>query len=174
MAVRANGYGDLVTATREAEVHILDRIDGVDVFTPLPLYLDGTPFSKQAGDMSVGMLQLCNSPTSYWLRNTWGGVRITVAGAVVNKTLGNQILANASPDNFSGVVAQMVAAKLNVTNSGGLAVIDDADTWLADQGLVDANGNLDWDKAFGSTAQQDQATAYAAALAEFNGMAPCR
>lgn len=57
-------------------------------------------------------------------------------GVSIDETLGHEIMAKAHWANFSKMVAQLITAKLNVNNATGLAVIDDAEAWLATQGLV--------------------------------------
>jgi len=57
MAVRANGYGDLVASTQADELHVIDRTTGVDRGMILPLYWNGSIFDANTGDMSTGKLR---------------------------------------------------------------------------------------------------------------------
>jgi hypothetical protein len=174
MAVRANGYGELALSTQNDDLHIVSKADGNNVINPLLLYLDGAPFDQVGGDMTVGMMQLCNSPKTWWETNPWGGLRVTVLGVPVDETFGHEIMTKAHWANFSKMVAQLVTAKLNVNNATGLAVIDDAEAWLATQGLVKADGSLDWNKPFESRQQQDAAYRYFVSLRQFNESSPCQ
>jgi hypothetical protein len=173
LSARANGYGDLVAATQADEVHIVDRETGADIIQSLPLYWNGVLFDAINGDMSTGGMALCNSPKHWWETNSWDGLRVTVVGVPVDEALGKEIMVNAHWANFSKMVAQLVAAKLNVNNSSGLAVIEEAETWLAQQGLVQADGTLDWNKPFDSKEQQDAAFKYFVSLRQFNESSPC-
>ena len=174
LSVRANGFGDLVAATQADEVHIVNKSTGADVIQSLPLYWNGSPFDAINGDMSTGGMALCNSPKTYWETNPWDGLRVTVLDVPVDETFGHEIMAKAHWANFSKMVAQLVTAKLNVNNATGLAVIDDAEAWLATQGLVKDDGTLEWNKAFESKAQQDAAFMRFVSLRRFNESNPCQ
>ncbi len=174
LSVRANGYGDLVAATQADEVHIVDKETGADIIQSLPLYWNGSPFDMINGDMSTGGMLLCNSPKHWWETNSWDGLRVTVVGVPVDETLGKEIMVKAHWANFSKMVAQLVTAKLNVNNATGLAEIDDAEAWLAQQGLVQADGTLDWDKPFDSREQQNAAFRFFVSLRKFNESNTCQ
>jgi hypothetical protein len=174
MAVRANGYGDIVVFTQQDQLHVIDRTTGADLIRTLPLYWNGSVFDAINGDMSTGAMALCNSPKIFWETNSWGGLRVTVLGVPIDETFGQEIMVKAHWANFSKMVAQLVTAKLNVNNATGLAVIDDAEAWLATQGLVKADGTLYWNKPFESKAQQDAAWMYFVSLRQFNESNPCQ
>lgn len=173
LSVRANGFGDLVAATQADELHVIDRSTGADLIKSLPLYWNGSPFDAINGDMSTGGMMLCNIPKTWWENNPWDGLRVTVLGVPIDETLGHEIMAKAHWANFSKMVAQLVTAKLNVNNATGVALIDDAEAWLATQGLVQADGTLDWDKSFESKQQQTTAFMYFVKLRQFNESNPC-
>jgi hypothetical protein len=172
--MRANGYGDLVAATQADEVHIVNKETGADIIQSLPLYWNGSPFDMINGDKSTGGMLLCNSPKYWWETNSWDGLRVTVVGVPVDETLGREIMVKAHWANFSKMVAQLVTAKLNVNNATGLAEIDNAEAWLAQQGLVQADGTLDWDKSFASREQQDAAFRFFVSLRKFNESNTCQ
>jgi hypothetical protein len=131
-------------------------------------------FDATFGDMSIGPFMLCNTPMKYWRDQPWDGIRVTVLGARVYELLGKKIMVNAHKWNFSLLFAEIIAAKLNVNNSTGIAAIDEAETWMADQGLLNPNGTLNWSKSFTSAAQKAQANAYVLALQTFNVSNPCK
>lgn len=174
LSMRANGYGDLVAATQADEIHIVNKETGADIIQSLPLYWNGSPFDMINGDMSTGGMLLCNSPKYWWETNSWDGLRVTVVGVPVDETLGREIMVKAHWANFSKMVAQLVTAKLNVNNATGLAEIDNAEAWLAQQGLVQADGTLDWDKSFASREQQDAAFRFFVSLRKFNESNTCQ
>ena len=175
LAVRANGYGDLPASTESDEVHVLNKTTGLDVFPSLGLFLNDAPFDSKFGDMSIGPFSLCNTPMSFWRDHpSWEGVRVTVLGVPVNETLGKRIMVNAHRWNFSLLFSELIAAKLNVNNSTGIAVIDEAETWMAGQGLITPTGTLAWRKSFDSAEQKAQANEFIFQLQTFNVSHPCR
>lgn len=168
LALRANGYGDLVATTAGDEIHILGKSNGGDAITPLPLMLGGAPFDSKAGDMSNGPLVLCTRTIGYWKNHDWGR-SISVLGVWVDEVEGSNVLWNASGKNFSMLFAQLIAAKLNVNNATGLTVIDDAEAWLiAQPNIINPDGTINWFKTFDSNQQRQQAEAHKDALEAFN------
>jgi hypothetical protein len=174
LAIRANGYGDLTASTESDEVHVLNKTTGLDVFPALDLFLNNTPFDSKFGDMSIGPFTLCTSPMAFWRDHPWEGVRVKVLGVPVNELYGMRIMVNARPSNFSLLFAELIAAKLNTNNSTGIAVIDDTETWMAAQGLINPNGTLNWRKPFDSAGQKAQANEFIFQLQTFNVSNPCR
>jgi hypothetical protein len=174
MAVRANGYGDLLALTRADELHVIDKLTGEDVSTTITLYWNDEVYDMTNGDMSIGVFALCTNPKIWWETNPWDGAQVTVVGTPVDEALGKQIMVKAHWANFSKMIAQLVTAKLNVNNATGIEVIDSAEAWLATQGVVQADGTLDWDKAFESREQQDAAFRFFVSLQKFNTSSPCQ
>jgi len=173
MAIRANGYGDIAASSFDDLIHIHGTTTGNDAAEPFVMYLNGSPFDATGGDMSNGPLELCTRGYKYWSTNSWNGRAVTVVGVLVDETLGDEIYQNLNPANFSLLVAQLVAAKLNVNNSTGIGIIDDAEAWMADQGLVNPDGSLNYSKPFDSQQQLSTAIFHTRQLNGFNKTYRC-
>ncbi len=174
MAIRANGFGDIAASSFDDLIHIHGKDTGNDVGEAFEMYLNGSPFDSTGGDMSNGPRELCTRGYKYWSTSTWNGRAVTVVGVLVDEELGGEIFQNLNPANFSLLVGQMVAAKLNVNNSTGIAIIDDAEAWMADQGLVNPDGTLNYSKAFDSQEQLSTAIYHTRQLNGFNKTYRCR
>ncbi len=173
IAVRANGYGDIVATTGGNQVRVLDKETGQDAIDPLPLFLEGEPFVVAGGDMTSGPLALCTRTIGYWKNHDWDR-SITILGVPVSQTEGQMVLRNATSKDFSMLFAQLIAAKLNVNNATGLPVIDDAEAWLATQtGLIHPDGSINWFKGFEYKKTKVIAGHYKDALDEFNNAYHC-
>ncbi len=168
LAIRANGIGDLVASTHEDRIHILDKSNG-NIVTTFDMYLDGSPYDHQYGDMSVGPLILFTYTTGYWKSHSWCNELALICGVPVDETQGKYILYYAHSKNFSMLFAQLIAAKLNTNNSSGIPIIEDAELWLCSQtGIINNDGKLNWNKCFDSETQKRTATNYSTALDDFN------
>jgi hypothetical protein len=174
MAIRANGYGDIAASSFDDLIHLHGKDTGNDVADPFPMYLNGAPFDATGGDMSNGALALCLRTLKYWATNSWNGQVVTIVGVDVDQTLGYEIFGNISSDNFSRLISQLVVAKLNVNNSTGVDPIDEIESWLADQGLVNPDGSLNYSKPFVSRGQRVTANQYFNLLVLFNNKYKCR
>jgi hypothetical protein len=170
LAFRVNGYADLVGSTHEDEIFVISKLDASTI-NKFMMYKDGNPYNYEYGDMTVGPLQLCTKTIGYWKNHSWNNMVITICGIPIDEQLGKEILENAKGKNFSMFFAQLIAAKLNTNNATGIQVIDQAEAWLCQQGVVQ-NQTLDWDK---NIPKNDKSTAsqYWEALDYFNNQYEC-
>jgi hypothetical protein len=174
LALRANGYGDLVGSENEHDqIVVISKANGTVVDT-YDMYVGEERYDYRFGDMTVGPLALATRTIGYYKNHSWGGATVTVCGVEIDETLGKRILGNARGNNFSMLFAQLIAAKLNTFNATGIPVIDEAEAWLCSQGVVirDSEGKpcLDWGKAFTSKQQKSAAGWYSGALDYFNNL----
>ena len=173
LAIRELGTGDLVGSYTKDEFIVFDR-STVGTVATLKMYLGGTPFDHQGGDMSVGpLMELCTRTIGYWKNHAWCGRTVTICGITVNEDLGKKILWGARGNNFSMFFAQLIAAKLNCGDCVGIPVIDDAAWWLCQQPDIVSGGTLNWSKSFDSKEQKSQASSYWEALDDFNNEYEC-
>jgi hypothetical protein len=107
--------------------------------------------------MSNGPLVFCTHRIKYWATNPWDGRTVTVVGVTVDEALGQEIWENAGGANFSLMTAVLISAKLDANNATGIPAIDNAESWMAEQDLVNPDGSLHWDKPFESLAQRVEA-----------------
>lgn len=169
LAIRANGWGDLVGSTHENEIFVVDKTSAstVDMFM---MYLGGSEYDYEYGDMTVGQLVLCTKTIGYWKNHSWDAATITICGVTLDETEGTEILWNARGNNFSMFFAQLIAAKLNTT---GIPTIGDAEDWLCEQPGIVTDGSLNWSKSFDSKPQKREAAAYWEDLDAFNNQYEC-
>lgn len=174
LALRANGFGDLVGSNRlDDEIVVLAKSDASMVET-FSMFEDGVPYDHTGGDLTTGPLALCTKTTRFWKAHPWDGAEPTICGISVEEREGKRILRYANRRNFSMLFAQLIAAKLNVNNSTGIAQIDDAEAWLCAQpGIVIPEGSLNWRKTFDSRQQKYEATGFWMDLARFNQRCAC-
>lgn len=176
MAVRANGYGDLVGCTSGDPpsqgpptypdyLYVISKADAHSE-GQFEFYKDGNPYNNMYGDMTVGPLTVCTRTIGYWKNHDWNGAVITICGETVDEELGDTILWNAKGKDFSMFFAQLIAAKLNTDNTTGIAVIDEAEAWLCSQ-------SVDWNSEFASKSQKRIAAGYWEALDDFNNEFEC-
>lgn len=176
LAIRANGFGDLVGSTHEDKIFIVDKTDGStrDILT---MTLDGvTTYDYIYGDMTAGALSICTKTIGYWKNHDWNGAVVTICGQEINEPLGKEILGNAKSKNFSMFFAQLIAAKLNVNNATGVSLIDEAEAWLCSTFCEDDEcPNIEniYYSPFTSKDQKKEAEEYWKALDEFNNSNPC-
>lgn len=174
MAVRANGLGDLIGSNKNHDDMMLYSKTDASLIATLPMYLNGSPFDHEFGDMTVGQLGICTRTIGYWKNHPWNGQTVTICGEIVNEELGMQILWDARGKDFSMFFAQLVAAKLNTYDSSGVPVIDDAMAWLCMQpDIFNGDGELNWHKSFDSQEQKQEASAHWEALDYFNNQYHC-
>jgi len=174
MAIRANGIGDLVGSNKDNDEMIVYSKTDASLIAMLPMYLNGSQFDHQYGDMTVGQLGICTRTIGYWKNHPWNGQTVTICGVEVDEELGMQILWDARGKDFSMFFAQLTAAKLNTYDSSGVPVIDDALAWLCSQpDIFTKDGELNWHKSFDSTEQKQEASAYWEALDYFNNEYHC-
>jgi hypothetical protein len=131
LAVRANGFGDLVGSITSPtnSILVIDKETGA-VIADYPMFLNGKPHDYQYGDMSVGSLELCTKTIGYWKNHPWNGTGITICGVLVREEDGKDILWSARGNNFSMLFAQLIAAKLNTNNSTGIPEIEAAENYI--------------------------------------------
>ena len=135
LAIRANGYGDLVGSITDPDNSILliDKATAVTIES-FPMYLSGFPHSLyQYGDMSTGPLELCTSTIGYWKNHSWNDRGVTICGVLVEEAEGKAILWKARGNNYSQLFAQLIAAKLNTNNSTGILEIEEAENYICDK-----------------------------------------
>lgn len=177
LAIRANGYGDLVGSTHEDEIFVVDKTDASTIETFM-MYLSGSRYDYEYGDMTVGPLELCTRTIGYWKNHPWNDATITICDVPLDEELGKMILCDARGNNFSMFFAQLIAAKLNTNNSTGIPVIDDAEAWLCGQPDIvivnpDGSYSLNWNKSFDSKWQKREAAEYWEDLDYFNNEFEC-
>lgn len=136
LAVRANGYGDLVASSPTYNnIRVLGKSDCTSGII-YPAYLDGELFSLHNGDMTTGPLNICTKTIGYWKTHSWDGAVITICGIEVTEdgadgtVNGKDILWTARGNNHSMLFAQLIAAKLNTNNSSGINSIDQAENYI--------------------------------------------
>ena len=170
LAIRANGWGDLVGSTHQDEIFVVAKTDASTVATFM-MYLSGSPYDYEYGDMTVGPLVPCTRTIGYWKNHDWDGATVTICEETVDEELGKKILWGARGNNFSMFFAQLIAAKLNTNNATGIPEIDDAEAWLCEeQGLH----VTDWNSDFTSKPQKREAAGYWEDLDAFNNQYLCR
>ncbi|MFH0953629.1 MAG: hypothetical protein V1873_04800 [Verrucomicrobiota bacterium] len=190
LALRANGLGDLVGSITkgalENTIAVVDKATGLFVGI-YPMMKNGVAFDHTWGDMSVGPLarnpdSFCTYTIGYWKNHAWNGAVVSILDVYVDETLGKEILGNAKAKNMSMLFAQLIAAKLNVNNASGIAIIDGAEDFLAmlddatgDIVVYDAAGvpHLNWNRAFDSDTVKQMTGYWAGLLDEFNNIYHC-
>jgi hypothetical protein len=176
LAIRANGYGDLLGSVFGGEIYVMDKSNGLWGGT-LPIFQmkhNDKNFRYQYGDMSLGPFALCTRSIGYWKKHSWNDAVIAIGSIQIDESLGNEILRNARGKNFSMLFAQLIAAKLNINNSTGIPIIDDAEIWLCSQpDIINGDLSLNWDKDFDSKQQKREAAKFWEALGAFNDMYEC-
>jgi len=148
----------LVGSTRQDEVWIMNRFNGQVVGPPFMMYRDGIPYAYEWGDMTTGKSVLCTLTIDYWKDHSWEGETVTICDKVVDEALGQEIMWNSSADDFSMLIAQLTAAKLNCGACRFEWVLRYAETWLCSQpGIATPAGDLAWDMSFQSVRQKNVA-----------------
>lgn len=181
LAIRENGYGNLVGSVYGGKIYVIDKTNGSYGGT-LPTFqmkLDGTDFPYQYGDMTVGPLVLCTRTIGYWKNHSWEDATVTINGETIDELLGrsspkgekpgNGILWLARGNNFSMLYAQLIAAKLNCGDCVGITIIDEAEDFLLNEMVFLG----DFNQEFVSKTQKKEATKLAEALDAFNNQYPC-
>lgn len=179
MAIRARGLGDLVGSTHENRIFLVDKTNGLTLYTYI-MYLDGSPYQVyQYGDMTVGPLVLCTKTIGYWKNHSWDDATVTINGETitekkgrsepVDEKPGNGILWQARGNNFSMLYAQLIAAKLNCGDCVGITIIDEAEDFLLNEMVFLG----DFNQEFVSKTQKKEATKLAEALDAFNNQYAC-
>jgi len=176
LAIRANGYGDLLGSVFGGKIYVIDKSNGSYGGT-LPVFQmkhNEQNLDYKYGDMSLGPFALCTRSIGYWKKHSWNDAVITIGGIPIDEALGSEILQDARGKNFSMLFAQLIAAKLNMNNSTGIPIIDDAEIWLCSQpDIFNGDLSLNWNKDFDSKQQKREAAKYWEALDEFNDMYEC-
>jgi hypothetical protein len=140
LAIRANGYGDLVGSITYPtdSILVVDRNSAATIES-YPMYFDGSPYSVyQYGDMSIGPQELCTRTIGYWKNHPWDQRGVTICGVVVREQEGKEILWNARGNIYSQLFAQLIAAKLNTNNSTGIPEIEAAENY------IEAKWSFEW------------------------------
>lgn len=186
-AIRANGFGDLTGSSHDGHIHVQSLTSAADVGgSPYPMYLDGQPYAYSYGDMSNGPLGiLCTRTIGYYKNHDWNygspdfpaaaiicGIPITQYGtqtAPSGQDFLNGVGYAKKPNgtDFSMLIAQLIAAELNTSDSSGIPLIDEAENWLCSQGIVE-NDQIDFHKQFTDAHQAAMANYYASLLDKFN------
>jgi len=182
LAIRANGYGDLLGSVFGGEIYVIDKSDG-SYGESLPVFqmqLDNKIYDYKFGDMSLGPFALCTRGIGFWKNHSWDDTVVTICGLEIDETgsegriNGKNILRNARGNNFSMLFAQLIAAKLNMNNSTGIPEIDDAEVWLCSQpDIINNDLFLNWNKDFDSKEQKREAAEYWENLDAFNNRYDC-
>lgn len=132
MAIRDNGTGDLVGSTHDNRIFLVDKTNGLTLGT-FWMYLGGSPYSYEYGDMTVGPFVFCTRTIGYWKNHSWNGETVIICGVEVseNGTInGMDILWGARGKDHSMLFAQLIAAKLNCGNCVGIPAIDEAESYI--------------------------------------------
>lgn len=140
LAIRANGYGDLLGSITNPtdSILVIDK-ETAETIETFPMYLDGLPYSiYQFGDMSIGPKELCTHTIGYWKNHSWNGSAVTICGVLVDEDWGKEILWSARGNGYFQLFAQLIAAKLNTNNSTGIPEIDAAEDY------IEARWSSDW------------------------------
>ncbi len=168
LAFRSNGYGGPIGSDTTGEQFLV--LDG-----SFPMYLNGSPFAHNWGDMANGSMNfdICTFTIGYYKNHDWEGRGVHVCGVEVDQNDGQMILSNARGNNFSMLFAQLIAAKLNVYDAAGVAVIDDAEAWLCQQENAFDGVELTWDEKFYDKTQKGLANSYMVPLDDFNNSNHC-
>lgn len=165
MAFRGNGYGPPMGSTRAPSLFLVQEGDGV-------LAYEMQNFTHRYGDMSNGLMGgffgNCTRTIGYYKNHDWQGAVVHICGVPIDEDFGANILWNARGSNFSMLFAQMIAAKLNVGDATGVAIIDDAEAWLCQQGNAFDGGELSWRARFENKNQKRTANSYKNPLNDFN------
>jgi len=172
LALRNDGFGPLVGSNVTDDAITELAANGSEV-TNYATKVGGSPFELANGDMTVGLMVPCTRTIGYWKQphHDWTVNSVEICGFTVDEELGKQILWDAKGRNFSMFVAQLIAAKINVENSAGYALINDAEAFLCE--CVTPNGNEWWNTPFPNKGVKRDAAAYWEALDEFNNEFEC-
>ena len=188
VAIRANGLGCMAGSSRDDHVHSQSLASAQDnPGSPYVMYLNGVRYDYNYGDMSNGPIVLCTRTIGYYKNHDWNygspdypatltlcGVGITQNGTTNPFTEAGQAFLNGdgydrhpNATDFSMLIAQLIAAKLNTGGSACITWMDDIETWLCQQGIV-VNGRVQFHMRFSSFCQMLKANQYACQLARFN------
>jgi hypothetical protein len=184
VAIRANGLGCMAGSSRDDHVHSQSLASAQDnPGSPYVMYLNGVRYDYNYGDMSNGPIVLCTRTIGYYKNHDWYWdtvpASMTICGVVVTQsgqggTAAGQDFLNgvgyASKPNgtdFSMLIAQLIAAKLNIGNADGFPMIAEAESWLCSQGVT-SGGSIDFHMAFSDQHQAAMASYYASILDTFN------
>jgi hypothetical protein len=173
MAIRANGYGDLVGSITSPldSILVIDRENAAEIAS-YPMFRDGLPYTVyQFGDMSAGPQWLCTKTKGYWKNHSWNGAGITICGILVLEEEGKDILWGARGNNYSMLFAQLIAAKLNTHDSTGIAEIEMAESYICAKW---GSGWLGHTKDPIPRREKRSVVALWKALDEFNNRFPCK
>lgn len=192
LAVRANGHGDLIGSIASSVPDFPDHFHNIPLhLSPLaadalhPCYAMveyipgpswGLSYDYSYGDMSSGPLELCTGTIGYYKNHPWDGQVVALCGGavVLDETEGKRVLWSASNRNFSMLIAQLIAAKLNVGGAPGVGEIDAAEAWLcAAENVPDFSSEWWWATEFADRAQRAEATELKTALDDFNNSNVC-
>lgn len=178
LAVRDNGYGDLVASSPQYDdIRVLSKNDCSSTL-PYPVYLDSTSFDVHNGDMTTGPLMLCTRTIGYWKNHSWDGAIVHINSDEINEEAGRSnpvdkkpgtgFLWQARGNNFSMLYAQLIAAKLNCGDCS-IGLIQEAEDFLLTEGITKIN----FGEEFANKNQKKEATKLAEALDAFNNQYPC-
>jgi len=177
IAIRANGYGDMIASGSLPEpfIHTHDTVTGADTgASPYMMYIDGVHYTDYAsGDMANGPLgTFCTRTIGYHMNHDWP-ISVSICGVSIGQEEGQEILSSAKGKDFSMLIAQLIAAKLNTGNAMGVDIIDGAEAFLCEQDVVTPAGQLWWNKPFDSKQQKAEANFWKDLLDQFNNENKC-
>ena len=130
---------------------------------------NGVAFDHTNGDMAAGPSVRCAKTIGYWKNHGWDGAIVSLNGETIEQDRGHQILWDAHGKNFSMLVAQLIAAKLNCTNCAKNTRIDDAEMFLQSNDVTFDN----YDESFLDDQQKRKAAKYWVKLDGFNNQHAC-
>ena len=188
IAIRGNGLGCLAGSSRDDHIHSQSLSSAQDnPGSPYLMYLGGVRYDYNYGDMSNGPMVLCTRTIGYYKNHDWyyGSpdypATLTLCGVGITQNGNEDPFAEAgqpflngegydkrpNATDFSMLIAQLIAAKLNTGGSACLTWMDEIEKWLCEQGVV-ADGRIQFHMRFSSFCQMLKAHVYACQLARFN------
>jgi hypothetical protein len=172
LAIRANGYGDLVGSITNPtdSILVIDKSTAVTIAS-YPMYLDGSQYTiYQFGDMSIGRQGLCTKTIGYWKNHSWNDRGITICGVLIQEVEGKKILWSSRGNNYSKLFAQLIAAKLNTNDSTGIPEIEETENYICSKWPAGWQGH-EYDPI--PKSDKKTVTALWEALDRFNNQFPC-
>ena len=188
IAIRANGMGCMAGSSLDDHIHSQSLSTAQDnPGSPYLMYLGGVRYDYNYGDMSNGPIILCTRTIGWYKNHDWNygspdypatltlcGVGITQDGSTSPFSEAGQAFLNGdgydkrpNATDFSMLIAQLIAAKLNTGGSACITWMDGIELWLCQQGIV-VDGRIDFHKSFTDFGQMFRAHVYACQLARFN------
>ncbi|KFZ38442.1 hypothetical protein HR45_03115 [Shewanella mangrovi] len=160
LAFRVGGVGNLIGSNKgNNSFNELSVVDG-SLIVSYPMYLNGGLFEHNlGGDMTTGPLVMCSKTIGYWKNHSWLGASVTindmsdefaiteVIGRFGTKAEGDKpydgMLWRAKGKTYSMLYAQLIAAKLNTSNSYTVDLLNTAEAFLDGKGFDDPVSKAD-------------------------------